>query len=130
MIYSLLVTSSPACGQSNRHAVRFATALLAAGHTVRRVFFLDQGTLSGAQASVFPQDEANPIADWQQLASEDSVELTLCITSALRYGMLDASEAARYEKQGPTVPAAFTIAGLGDLIEACAESDRVVTFGA
>ncbi|MEZ5567292.1 MAG: sulfurtransferase complex subunit TusD [Halioglobus sp.] len=128
MIYSLLVLSSPTAGLTARTAAGFAQAVLARGHSIRRVFFLGEGVLHGATARVFPQDEANPLHDWLELSREHGTELLLCVSSALRHGMLDASEAARYEHNLSTVHPAFSIAGLGQLIDANAASDRLITF--
>ena len=93
------------------------------------MFFLDQGTLVGGLAPVHPQDEADPLQSWLTLAEEHDVELVLCISSALRWGMLDEEEASRHEKPVATVHPAFTISGLGQLVDAAAHSDRLLTFG-
>lgn len=129
MIYSLLVLSSPVSGHGSRHATDFAKAVLARGHTLRRVFFLDAGTLTSSASSVLPQDEEAQISHWIALAEEKNIELAICITSALRFGMLDAAEAARHECAAATINPAFIISGLGDLVDACNGADRLVTFG-
>jgi tRNA 2-thiouridine synthesizing protein D len=43
--------------------------------------------------------------------------------------MLDATEASRHEKPSPTIHPAFTVSGLGQLVEAGTGADRLVTFG-
>jgi tRNA 2-thiouridine synthesizing protein D len=129
VIYSLVVLSSPVSGHGARHAAAFASSAIARGHTLRRVFFLDEGTYTGADLSVFPQDEDDRLAPWIQLAEQKGVELVLCISSALKRGMLDASEAERHEKATASMHEAFTIAGLGQLVDASANSDRLITFG-
>ncbi|MEH6588129.1 MAG: sulfurtransferase complex subunit TusD [Halioglobus sp.] len=129
MNYSLLVLSSPASGHSARIAMRFAHSAIARGHTIERVFFLDEGTGSGSHMAVFPQDEADRLKPWIELAETHKVELVLCISSALKRGMLDETEAERYEKAAATAHPAFVISGLGQLIDAAAISDRLMTFG-
>lgn len=129
MIYSLLVLSSPVSGHSSRTAAEFAQCLIGRGHTLHRVFFLDAGTVTSAAACVFPQDEADPFPAWELLAGQHGVELVICVSSALRHGMLDATEAARHERGQATIRPLFTLSGLGQLIDACANSDRLVTFG-
>lgn len=128
MIYALLVLSAPGAGHGNRHAAQFAEAALAAGHRIHRVFFLDEGTATARGNAVFPQDEAHHLAPWRALAAEHGIELVLCIASALKQGVLDASEAQRHEQHQNADPA-FTISGLGQLVDACAHADRLVTFG-
>jgi len=44
-------------------------------------------------------------------------------------GVIDVTEAQRHEKPGSTLDEAFSIGGLGRLVEASAEADRLVTFG-
>jgi tRNA 2-thiouridine synthesizing protein D len=129
VIYSLVVLSSPVSGHTSRHAQAFAQCLIARGHTIRRVFFLDAGAIASSSSVIVPQDESDPLRPWSELAQQHAVELVICITSALRYGMLDETEAQRYERPGATIEAHFTTSGLGDLVDACANADRVVTFG-
>jgi tRNA 2-thiouridine synthesizing protein D len=129
VIYSLLVLSSPASGSGAQTAAAFAGCALQRGHSIRRVFFLDGGTCAGAATAVFPQDEVDRITPWVELKEQHAVELILCISSALKRGMLDESEARRHEKPASTVHPAFTISGLGQLVDACANSDRLITFG-
>lgn len=129
MIYSLLVLSSPSSGQGAMTAAKFADAVIRRGHSIARVFFLDAGTCTGSANAVFPQDESDRLQPWLELAGQHGVELNLCISSALRYGMLDKTEADRHEKRAASVHPAFTIAGLGQLVDAAAGADRLVTFG-
>ncbi|MCB1679948.1 MAG: sulfurtransferase complex subunit TusD [Halioglobus sp.] len=129
MIYSLLVLSSPASGHGARHAVQFARSALQRGHTIDRVFFLDDGTFAGSAAAVFPQDEASPLQCWVELSERHALELILCVSSALKRGLLDAGEAQRHERCGPTIHPAFVISGLGQLVDAMTHCDRLVTFG-
>lgn len=129
MIYCLLVMSSPASGQCAMTAARFARAVIARGHRISRVFFLDAGTGNGAATAVFPQDEVQRLQPWVELAEAHGVELILCVSSALKYGMLDDTEARRHEKSAATIHPAFTLSGLGQLVEAASGADRLVTFG-
>ena len=129
MKFSILVLSSPLAGQGARNAAAFAHELIAQGHQLQRVFFLDDGTFVGGALPVFPQDEADRLLPWVQLAEQHKVELALCISSALRRGLLDEAEAERHEKPASSVHDSFTIAGLGQLVDACAKSDRLETYG-
>ncbi len=129
MNYTLLVLDSPASGQANITAARFAGALLERGHTLERVFFYDAGADTGLASRVAMQGEADPVQLWRDLASRYGVELVLCVASALRRGILDEEEANRHEKASATIDPAFTIGGLGLLVEASANADRLLTFG-
>jgi len=121
--------SHPASGHGSRIAAMFARSALARGHRIHRVFFLDHGAAVGAAGAVFPQDEENPLELWTELAAAHSLELVLCVSSALRRGMLDTGEAVRHERGTATIHHAFTIAGLGQLVDAWTSSERLVTFG-
>ncbi len=129
MIYSLVVLSPPASGHCANTAAEFALSVIRCGHQIHRVFFLDQGTLAGSNNAVYPQDEKARLQPWIALSEEHGVDLVLCISSALRYGMLDGDEARRHQKDARTVHPAFTVSGLGQLVDASLYSDRVVTFG-
>ncbi|MEM8562756.1 MAG: sulfurtransferase complex subunit TusD [Pseudomonadota bacterium] len=128
MLFALLVTSTPFSGQGAATAARFAHTLIEQGHELSSVFFLDAGVENGAANAVCPQDESDILGLWIELAEQHQVELTLCIASALRHGMLDEAEAERYERAA-TVHPAFSIGGLGQLVDANAKADRVITFG-
>jgi tRNA 2-thiouridine synthesizing protein D len=129
MIYALLVLSSPASGHGARTAIGFAQAAIARGHRIERIFFLDEGTATGSSIAVFPQDEADRLQPWVDLAEQHQVELVLCVSSALKHGMLDPGEAARHQQPAATTHPAFVVSGLGQLIDAAANADRFLTFG-
>jgi len=130
VIYTLLVLCSPDAGTVPVAAVRFAGAAIERGHRIRRVFFQDEGVRHGDALQVFPQDEVGITQLWTDLHARHEIDLVLCISSCLRRGLLDETESQRYEKSAATLHPAFTIGGLGQLLEAAAESDRLVTFGA
>jgi tRNA 2-thiouridine synthesizing protein D len=129
VIYSLLVLSSPVSGHGSRHAAQFARCLISRGHTIHRIFFLDSAVEAASEVRVLPQDETDVSVQWIQLAEQHAVELIICVSSALKYGMLNQEEAKRHDRGSATVHPAFTISGLGQLIDASAHSDRLVTFG-
>ena len=93
------------------------------------MFFLDDGTVAGNTNAVWAQDEANPTQLWADLQRDTSIELAVCVSSALKRGILDTTEADRYEKLSPSLHPAFCIAGLGQLIDALSCSDRHISFG-
>ena len=56
--------------------------------------------------------------------------MVVCIAAAQRRGMMDADEAKRQGFEDNNLAEGFRISGLGQLIEAGIESDRLVVFGA
>ena len=57
------------------------------------------------------------------------LDLVVCIAAAQRRGILDANEAKRQGKDGDNIAPGFRISGLGQLIEAGIQADRMVVFG-
>ena len=129
MQFCVHVLCPPYSQQSNLSALSFCQAVVASEHELVRVFFSGDGVWSGNDLMVPPQDELNLVAAWQALAQSANVELVVCVSAALRRGLLDASEADRYAKQHHNLADPFVISGLGQLVDACLQVDRVVTFG-
>ena len=129
MQFSLLVLSAPGASQSPATALRFAKTLLAEGHSLYRVFFFYDGVLNGSALSITPQDESDIPASWRQLANDHGVDLVLCVSSALKKGILSQTEADRHDKPAMSVAESFDISGLGQLIDAALVSDRLIEFG-
>jgi tRNA 2-thiouridine synthesizing protein D len=130
MKFSLAIYAAPYSSQASATALKFTQTLLADGHEVYRVFFYGDGVHNGSKLTSPPQDEVNLYLDWQVLAEQHSLDLVVCIAAALRRGILDQSEAKRYEKEFDNLGAPFELSGLGQLVDACVNSDRVITFGA
>ncbi|WP_286238578.1 sulfurtransferase complex subunit TusD [Neptuniibacter halophilus] len=129
MKFSLIVQSSPCSQQAASTALRYARALLSEGHELFRVFFYADGTLIANSQIAPPQDETHLPAEWQTLAKEHKLDLVVCIAAAVKRGVLSDQEAQRYEKPAGNLAPRFELSGLGQLAEAIALSDRVVTFG-
>jgi tRNA 2-thiouridine synthesizing protein D len=129
MIFSISVLSAPYTDQAAFSAYKFVESALAKGHSVKRVFFYGEGVLNANHLNTPPQDEIDLHEAWKKLASTHQVELIVCIASALRRGVLDQNEAKRYEKDGYSMLAPFILSGLGQLVDAAIESDRLITFG-
>lgn len=131
MNYALAVHGAPYAGQAAAHALSFAHAVLAGGHSIERVFFYHDGVYQGLAAQVPPQDHHNTdqLKRWQQLARQ-GVELGICIASGIKRGVVNESEQARYELENATLASGFELVGLGQLIAAINSADRYVEFPA
>jgi tRNA 2-thiouridine synthesizing protein D len=129
MIFSLLVQESAVGRQSSHAAYRFARELLARGHTLYRVFFFGDGVHNSTALNCAASGEADLPALWQQLATEHDVDLVSCVSSALRRGIIDEREAARHASDAVSLRQGFELSGLGQLVEACIRSDRILDFG-
>ncbi len=129
MKFGILVNEGPYQHQASDSAYQFVRATLAAGHEVFRVFFYHDGVNNGTRLTVPPQDDRNVVDRWSELAQEHNLDLVLCVAAAQRRGLLDADEAKRHGKDADNIAPGFRISGLGQLIEAAIQSDRLVTFG-
>lgn len=129
MLFSLLVHGSPYTNQATHTSYRFCKATYSSGHKIKSVFFYSDAVYVASGLITPPQDEANISDLWLQLASANNFQLIICIGAALRRGILDSAEAKRYNKDVANINKGFVIAGLGQLIEATFESDRLITFG-
>lgn len=128
--FAVVVYSAPWSHQAAQTAYRFCRAVLAQGHCVHRLFFYYDGVHNTSTLAVPAQDEFDIPAQWQALIENNNIDTVSCVSSALKRGILNADEAARYEKSGSNLSPVADMSGLGQLIEAAVQVDRVVSFGA
>jgi tRNA 2-thiouridine synthesizing protein D len=129
MKLAVMVNEGPYQHQSADSAYQFTKAALDNGHEITRVFFYHDGVNNGTRYGVPPQDDRNITLQWSDLAKKHSLDLVVCVAAAQRRGILDADEARRHGKSGDNIAEGFRISGLGQLIEAGIQSDRLVVFG-
>lgn len=129
MKFSVLVSEGPYTHQASDSAFKFIEAALEKGHEIFRIFFYHDGVNNGTRLATPPQDDRNIVNRWSDLAEKHSLDLVLCIAAAQRRGIADPDEAKRQGKDADNIAPGFHISGLGQLIEAGIESDRLVTFG-
>lgn len=129
MKFGILINEGPFTHQAADTAYQFAKAAIAAGHEVFRVFFYHDGVNVASDYAVPPQDDRNVTDNWVKLAETNNIDMVVCIAAAQRRGLLDANEAQRQGKRGDNIAPVFRISGLGQLVEAGIECDRLLTFG-
>jgi tRNA 2-thiouridine synthesizing protein D len=129
MRFAILVNAGPYTYQASDTAYHFTKAALEKGHEVYRVFFYHDGVHNGTRLSVPPQDERDFAKLWRELAERHGLDLVVCVSAAQRRGLLDASEARRHGKDADNLAPSFRISGLGQLVEAGIEADRLIVFG-
>ena len=129
MKYTLVIHAAPIDHQGSHTALRFARALLAAGHSIERIFFYGAGVHNATSHSVAPQDELNLADAWQQFIADNNLDAVVCIAAGVRRGLINDTESRRYGKTGDNLANGFDLSGLGQLVAASVESDRVVSFG-
>jgi len=124
--YTLVITGAPWSSQAPQSALAFARELLVAGHRIDRVFLYGEGVLLASALATPPSDEVNWPKQWADFLADNAIHATVCIASALRRGIIDDTEQARYELPGNNLLEPFGIAGLG--VEGNVKSDRVIYF--
>ena len=124
-----MVNEGPYQHQSADSAYQFTKAALDKGHEVTRVFFYHDGVNNGTRYGVPPQDDRNITQLWSELSKKHNLDLVVCVAAAQRRGILDADEAKRHGKSGDNIAEGFRFSGLGQLIEAGIQADRLVVFG-
>ncbi|MGQ9685367.1 MAG: sulfurtransferase complex subunit TusD [Thiobacillaceae bacterium] len=129
MKFAILVNEGPYTHQASDSAYQFAKAVLAKGHELFRVFFYHDGVNNASRLTVPPADDRHIVNRWSALAQEHGIDLVVCIAAAQRRGMLDENEAKRQGKDANNIAPGFRISGLGQLVEAGIQADRLVTFG-
>lgn len=118
MKFGILVNEGPFTHQASDSAYRFAAAAIGKGHEVSRVFFYNDGVYNSNRLSEPQTDDRNLVTLWSELAKENNIDLVVCIAAALRRGIKD-----------EVLQDGFRISGLGQLVEAGIENDRLVVFG-
>lgn len=123
MQISILVQGSPTSTRACHSALDFARAVVNSEHNLFRVFFYQDAVSIGARHFDTPPDEPNLQHTWVDLSQQFGVELVLCVSAAQRRGISQTDD-------HDTVADGFLVSGLGQLIEAMLESDRLVSFTA
>lgn len=117
MQYVLAVRSPVYGAQGAFLAYQFAQAVLERGHSIRQIFFFQDG-VSNANSLVEPaSDEFNLVENWKILTKTHRLSLHLCISAAARRGVVAQNLAPPFE-----------LAGLGEFNRAVLEADRLITF--
>lgn len=128
MIFSLLILSPPS-SQASLSAYQFANALLLEEHSLYRVFFYHDAAYNGSSLQCIGQGEFDVTKAWDRLQSQYEFDRVVCIAAGLKRGIINETEALRYEKGNHNLNNNITLAGLGELTDAAVNSDRLITFG-
>ena len=129
MKFSILINEGPYTHQASDSAYQFAKSVLAKGHEIFRIFFYHDGVNNATRLTTPPQDDRNIVNRWSKLADEHKLDMVVCVAAAQRRGIVDEGEAKRNGKDATNLAPGFRISGLGQLIEAGIQADRLVMFG-
>lgn len=129
MKLGIQINEGPYQHQASDSAYQFVKAALEKGHEIFRVFFYHDGVNNGTRLTTPPQDDRHIVNRWSELAEKHNLDLVVCVAAAQRRGIVDPDEAKRNSKDADNIAPGFRISGLGQLIEAGIQSDRLVVFG-
>jgi tRNA 2-thiouridine synthesizing protein D len=129
MKFAILVNEGPYTHQASDTAFQFAKAVLAKGHEIFRIFFYHDGVNNATRLTTPPQDDRNIVNRWSKLAEEHNLDMVVCVAAAQRRGIVDEGEMKRNGKDATNLAPGFRISGLGQLVEAGIQADRLVVFG-
>ncbi len=129
MKFAIQVNEGPYQHQASDSAYQFTKAALEKGHEIFRIFFYHDGVNNGTRLTSPPQDDRNIVNRWSELAAQHDLDLVVCVAAAQRRGIVDEGEAKRNSKDAENIAPGFRISGLGQLVEAGIQADRLVVFG-
>ena len=129
MKLAIQINEGPYQHQASDTAYHFTKAALEKGHEVFRVFFYHDGVYNSSRLTTPPQDDRNIVNRWAELAEKHNLDMSVCVAAARRRGIVDEGEAKRNGKDATNIHPKFRISGLGQLIEAAIQSERLVVFG-
>lgn len=118
MKFIIGVYDAPFTQQGASSAWHFAKAAIKKGHTISQIFFYLNGVYNADKHTPLNADETFWLSEWQLLAEQYGIKLTLCNTAAERRGLT-------LEQ----VSAPFEIAGLTQFLHAAVQADRCIIFG-
>ncbi|ABF14361.1 sulfurtransferase complex subunit TusD [Candidatus Palibaumannia cicadellinicola] len=121
--------TGPAYGnQRASSALQFAQALLNYGHYIKTIFFYQDGVYNANKFITPASDEKNLLLAWEKLAIQHKVSLHICITAALRRGIIDDQQARELNLSGFNLHSTFKISSLSYFGQAVLHCDRLIQF--
>ena len=123
---TLFITSSPF--STNKHWE--AQAFIREQHKdtpIKQVFFYADATLVCNASQKAPQGQLNTLEEWIKLSHDLNIPLKSCIANSVRRGILDETEAQRYDLAATCAPESQLV-GLGEMAEAYLNQHQVVQF--
>lgn len=116
MKLGVLVKEGPYMHQAIDTAYNFIVTALEMGHEISGVFFYNDGVYNRCNTMEPPRDERNIMNLLSDLELK-GVRLIVCVAAGKRRGIVN-----------QTVCKVEEISGLGQLLELCIVSDRMITF--
>lgn len=125
MKYSLIIYSDEA-DNGAAAALSLAQAIIQSGHTLYRLFFYRDGVMLAEKNS---DGRPSQQRAWQQFVQDNHLDAVVCVSAAVRRRLVSESESQSTALAFEHIAPSFQVSGLGQLADALANSDRVVSFG-
>ena len=129
MKFSVVVYASPYSNEAAISALNFSSAVISKGHSIYRIFFFTDGVDNANKLAITPQDEINLQEQWHTLIQENDLDSVVCVTSGLKRGIIDEKESSNRKLDCSSIMPSSDLSGLGQLVDAYDNSDRVLNFG-
>ena len=128
MNYTILVMGAAYGTQNASTAFLFCQSLVTTEHKLHSVFFYCDGVLNANKMNTPAVDEFNLIQSWQALNIKFNVNLYVCISAALRRGILEDEEISDVNIKKGNLALFFKLSGLIELANSIKICDRIVQF--
>jgi tRNA 2-thiouridine synthesizing protein D len=125
----VLVVHQPPYGQQGAYtALRFAEQVIDLSHHIEQIFFYQDGVYNASELLCPQSDELNLAKRWHKLHIDYNVPLICCSAAALRRGIISPDEQKDYQLPSSNTAPAFVFSGLGELVKAMNNCDKLVQF--
>lgn len=128
MNFSVCILAPPSSANSNA-ALQFCQAVLRADHELRDVFFYYDAAYHGSLLMLADSEHCKILDEWKSLHHDHCVNLLICVSAALKRGILNDTEAIKIEQAHGNLSSEFVLSSLGELMGIVNSADRLVTFG-
>lgn len=126
--FSILITSSPFHGDSAMRALAFVNGVIANGDKVNNIFFYSDGVYHANSLMLDTGDAFSAYKAWSTLSTEHDVTLLVCITAAVKRGIVSQQEADDNGIGFANLQSPFEQAGLGEFFTSLHSCNNLVQF--
>lgn len=122
----LLITADPSHPLAQL-ALRYAQASLQHNPSLN-VFFYGDGAHTANRLRWQSAEQINITQQWQTLATEHAITLSVCVSTALSRGISDIDNSGRHQLQGDNMANHFQLVGLSELAIMMQNDCRLISF--
>ncbi len=124
----ILITNAPQQSLA-KLAVRYARSALAEANNDNKIeiFFYGDGASTANSLSWQTAEQTNICHEWQKLAEQYQLNLSVCVSTALARGVSDKENSQRHQLISDNLAEGFCLVGLSELVMKMANC-KVVQF--